>query len=61
MRAKEFLSEATLAGTSADSWPKYLQYMLTATNLALGNNGELVSGLRLDPNGKRVVQNLIAG
>jgi len=61
MRAKEFLSEATLANASFTSWPKYLQYLLNSNNLALGTSGERASGLALDNNSKKTIQQLISG
>lgn len=46
MRFSEFkLSEATLQRTSTTSWPTYLANLINSTNIAVGPQGEKMSGL----------------
>jgi hypothetical protein len=60
MRARDFLKEATLANTSSTSWKAYLNNMLTATELAIGANGEKASGLALTADAKEQIKKLLA-
>ena len=59
MRIIEFLKEASMASTSSASWPGYLEKLKTATNLSLGEKGELGTGLELDQQSKTIIDNLI--
>jgi hypothetical protein len=59
MRSREFLFEANLQGTSSASWLGYLKNMLTAPDIAIGNNGEKDSGLRLTSDSRQAIKNLI--
>lgn len=60
MRAREFLKEAILAKTSSTSWKNYLTNMLTASELAVGEQGEKASGLQLKPSAKREIKKLLS-
>ena len=59
MRAREFLSEAKLAGSTVTSWPGYLEKLLNSTSISLGAQGEIAQNLELRPESKDVVQQSI--
>lgn len=59
MRAKEFLSDSVLRGTSSTSWLEYLKNMLTASSIAIGENGEKDSDLTLTNSSKKIIRDII--
>lgn len=58
MRAREFIVERTLGSVSTSSWPGYLKYLITATDIALGDRGQIQQGLELDTDSKQQLQSL---
>lgn len=61
MRAFEFLKEAVLRGSSSDSVPGYLNNMLRADSLSIGEKGEKASGLKLTDESRTKINDLLAG
>lgn len=59
MRAREFLREAVLSGSTITSWPGYLEKLLNSTNISLGAQGEKGQNLALRPESQEVVQQAI--
>lgn len=60
MRFSEFkLSEATLQRTSTTSWPTYLANLINSTNIAVGPQGERMSGLSVTPGDKAKLRALL--
>lgn len=59
MRARQFLPEANLQGTSSASWLGYLKNMLTAPEIAIGINGEKDGGLQLTADSKKTIKGFI--
>ena len=60
MRFTEFkLSEATLQRTSTSSWPTYLANIINSTNIAVGPQGEKMSGLSVTPKDKAKLKALL--
>lgn len=56
MRAREFLFEAKLAGSTITSWPAYLEKLLVSTSISIGDQGEIAQGLSLAPEAKSFIQ-----
>lgn len=60
MRAREFLYEATLSGSTPTSWPGYVEKLINSTTISVGEQGEKAQNLSLDDVSKGRLQTILA-